>query len=278
MIIVPMATSSFKPPLDHPLHRRPLHQPSDSFVQSLARGLGVIRSFSAQKPSQTLTDVAQATDLTRAGARRSLLTLQTLGYVGGDGKYFWLTPKILDLGFAYLSAMPLWNLAEPVMERLSRELGESCSAAVLDQSDIVYVMRVPARKVMSISLGVGSRLPAYCSSMGRMLLAELGDDEVRALLSAGPLPSRTTKTLTDVDAVLAQVELARRQAWCLVDQELEEGLVSMAAPIKDRSGRTVAALNISGQVMRTSARVMRSTMLPQLQGAAQDISRMLGAT
>lgn len=251
--------------------------PSDSFVQSLARGLGVIGSFSAQTPSQTLSDVAKSTGLTRAGARRSLLTLQTLGYVNGDGKHFRLTPKILDLGFAYLSAMPLWNLADPIMERLSRETDELCSAAVLDGEDIVYVMRVPARKVMSISLGVGSRLPAHCTSMGRVLLAELSDDAVRAKLAQSPPTARTSKTLTDVDAVLKQIQLVRAQGWCLVDQELEEGLVSMAAPVKDRTGRVIAALNVSGQVMRTNARVMRTTMLPALQAAAHDISRLLGA-
>ena len=251
--------------------------PSDSFVQSLARGLGVIESFSVARSSQTLSEVAQATGLTRAGARRCLLTLQTLGYVGSDGKHFRLTPKVLDLGFAYLSAMPLWNLAEPAMERLSREVDESCSAAVLDGSDIVYVMRVPARKVMSISLGVGSRLPAHCTSMGRMLMADLPDDEVLAHLTRTTRTARTSKTLTDAQDVLKQVQLARRQGWCLVDQELEEGLVSMAAPVKDRSMRTVAALNVSGQIMRTSAHAMRTRMLGALQTAASDISRMLGA-
>src|SRR4051794_30371175 len=173
-------------------------RPGDSYVQSFARGLEVIRSFSSSAPRQTLTDVATRTGLTRAGARRILLTLQTLGYVESDGKLFALTPRILDLGFAYLSSMPIWNLAEPIMETLVGEVKESCSAAALDGTDIVYVLRIPTRKIMSIGLGVGSRLPAYCTSMGRMLLAGLPEDEVLRRLRASKRAALTRHTLTDV--------------------------------------------------------------------------------
>ena len=249
--------------------------PGDSYVQSFARGLQVIRSFSASAPRQTLSEVAAASGLTRAGARRILLTLQTLGYVETDGKLFSLTPRILDLGFAYLSSMPIWNRAEPVMEALVQEVQESCSAAVLDATDIVYVMRVPTHKIMRISLGVGSRLPAYCTSLGRLLLAGLDDAEVRARLEASAPQALTRYTVTDIDALLAKVVQARRQGWCLVNQELEEGLTSIAAPIVDRAGRTIAALNISGQTNRTSAKVMQDTMLPPLLAAAREISRLL---
>ncbi|MDM0025864.1 IclR family transcriptional regulator [Variovorax saccharolyticus] len=250
-------------------------EPGDSYVQSFARGLQVIRSFSASAPRQTLSQVAAASGLTRAGARRILLTLQTLGYVASDGKLFALTPRILDLGFAYLSSMPIWNRAEPVMEGLVQQVQESCSAAVLDATDIVYVMRVPTHKIMRISLGVGSRLPAYCTSMGRLLLADLDEQELRARLEASTLEAFTKHTVTDIDALLAKVAQARRQGWCLVNQELEEGLVSIAAPIVDRAGRTVAALNISGQANRTSAKVMQDSMLPALLAAAREISRLL---
>jgi IclR family pca regulon transcriptional regulator len=249
--------------------------PGDSYVQSFARGLQVIRSFSAGAPRRTLSEVAAASGLTRAGARRILLTLQALGYVATDGKLFSLTPRILDLGFAYLSSMPIWNRAEPVMEALVQQVQESCSAAVLDATDIVYVMRVPTHKIMRISLGVGSRLPAYCTSMGRLLLADLDDEEVRARLEASTLESFTRHTLTDLDALFAKVMQARRQGWCLVNQELEEGLISIAAPIVDRAGRMVAALNISGQANRTSAKVMQETMLPPLLASAAEISRLL---
>ena len=250
-------------------------RPGDAYVQSFARGLEVIRSFSASAPRQTLTEVAGRTGLTRAGARRILLTLQTLGYVESDGRLFALTPRILDLGFAYLSSMPIWNVAEPVMEQLVEEVKESCSAGVLEGTDIMYVLRVSTRKIMRNSLGVGSRLPAYCTSLGRMLLADLPDDEVLRLLKASELEARTKHTITDVDALLAKVQQARKQGWCMINQELEEGLVSLAAPIVNRAGRTVAALNISGQVNRTTPRQMQEGMLPALREAAREVSQRL---
>jgi IclR family pca regulon transcriptional regulator len=254
-----------------------LPAPSDSYVQSFARGLDVIRSFSAASPRQTLTEVAARTGLTRAGARRILLTLQTLGYVEADGKRYALTPRILDLGFAYLSSMPIWNRAEPVMEALVEEVKESCSAAALDGNDIVYVLRVPTRKIMRIGLGVGSRLPAYCTSMGRMLLASLPDEDVARRLRASPLQALTRHTLTDAEAILQKIRQARRQGWCLVDQELEEGLISIAAPIAGRDGRVLAALNVSGQANRTDARRMQAEILPPLRKAAAAISALLPA-
>lgn len=252
-------------------------KPSDSYVQSFARGLEVIRSFSATAPQQTLSEVAARTGLTRAGARRILLTLQTLGYVETDGRQFRLSPRILDLGFAYLSSLPIWNLAEPVMEDLVEEVRESSSAAVLDGLDVVYVLRVPTHKIMRTNLGVGSRLPACWTSMGRVLLSALSDEELQARLEAHTLQRWTEHTITDVPTLLARIRQARQQGWCLVNQELEEGLISIAAPLTNRTGQTVAALNISGQANRTSAEVMQETMLPALLKAARTISRMMGA-
>ena len=251
-------------------------EPGDSYVQSLARGLEVIRSFSAESPRQTLTEVAERAGLTRAGARRILLTLQTLGYVHHDGRLFQLTPRMLDLGFAYLSSLPFWNLAEPVMEGLVAEVKESCSAAVLDGTDIVYVLRVPTQKIMRINLGVGSRLPAYCTSMGRMLLAGLPESELRQRLLDSQPVARTQATVVDIGQLMSRIAQVRQQGWALVDQELEEGLISMAAPIKDRQGQTLAALNISGQANRSNAQVMQDTMLGPLLSASQTISRMVG--
>lgn len=250
-------------------------RPGDNYVQSFARGLAVIRSFSNAAPHQTLSDVARRAGLTRAGARRILLTLVQLGYVEADGRQFRLTPKILDLGFAYLSSLPLWNLAEPVMEALAGEVKESCSAAVLDGSDIVYVLRVPTHKIMSINLGIGSRLPAFCTSMGRVLLAGLPADECRRRLAAAPLGALTSRTVTDPVALEDVVAGVRRQGWCLVDQELEDGLVSIAAPISDRTGRTIAALNISGQAHRTPPAMLQQQVLPLLRDAAAQISQLL---
>jgi IclR family pca regulon transcriptional regulator len=249
--------------------------PGDSFVQSFARGLAVIRSFSAESAEQTLTEVAERAGLTRAGARRILLTLQALSYVEQQDKRFRLTPKILDLGFAYLSSLPLWNLAEPAMSRLVAEVQESCSAAVLEGSDIVYVLRVPTQKIMSINLGVGSRLPAYCTSMGRVLLAGLPRPQLALLLGKRQLPRLTRHTVTDPKRLLKLVDAAREQQWALVCEELEEGLVSLSVPILDRSGHCVAAMNISSQLNRTPPDFMVQHFLPKLKAAAAEISSML---
>src|SRR5574343_1048347 len=244
-------------------------QPGDSYVQSFARGLEVIRSFSAQAPQQTLSEVAGRTGLSRAGARRILLTLQTLGYVQSDGRHFKLTARILDLGFAYLSSMPIWDLAEPVMEALVEQVKESCSAAVLEGTDIVYVLRVPTHKIMRNTLGVGSRLPAYCTSLGRVLLADLDDAELLRRLQASPRQALTRFTVTEPQALLTRIQQVRRQGWCLVNQELEEGLISLAAPIVNRAGRTIAAINISGQANRTNARAAQERLLPALLASAR---------
>ena len=250
-------------------------RPGDSYVQSFARGLSVIRSFSGQAPQQTLTEVAKRTGLTRAGARRILLTLQSLGYVHSDGKLFRLTPRILDLGFAYLSSMPIWNLAEPAMEALSAEVQESTSAAVLEGTDVVYVLRISTRKILSIGLGTGSRLPAYCTSMGRVLLAARPAEEARAILLASPRVAHTGRTVMEVDALMGEIDQVRQQGWALVDQELEEGLISIAAPIVGRHGQTLAAINVSGQANRTDAAAMQAQILPPLLRAARQISGLL---
>ncbi len=255
--------------------QRPARTPGDGYVQSFARGLEVIRSFSAKAPRQTLSEVAAKTGLTRAGARRILLTLQTLGYVTLESKHFSLSPRILDLGFAYLSSMPIWNLAEPAMQALAAQVNESCSAAVLDGCDIVYVLRMPTHKIMSISLGVGSRLPAYCTSMGRLLLSDLPEGEMNRRLADSDLIARTKHTVTDPAQLAQRIAQVRRQGWALVDQELEEGMVSLAAPIRGREGAMVAALNISGQANRTNAKSMQAAMLTPLLDAAEAVSFLL---
>jgi IclR family pca regulon transcriptional regulator len=253
----------------------PVPEPGDTYVQSFARGLAVIRSFSAQAPTQSLSEVASRTGLSRAGARRILLTLEHLGYVQSVNRQFCLTPKILDLGFAYLSSQPIWQLAEPVIESLVAEVKESSSVAVLDDAEIIYVMRVPTHKIMSINLGVGSRLPAHCTSMGRVLLGGLTESELATLLKRHPLRAYTSRTVLDVDTLITTIRQTRQQGWSLVNQELEDGLVSMAAPILDRSGRVIAALNVSGQYARTPPKYMRDRILPHLRQSAQQISRLL---
>jgi len=253
----------------------PKPPPSDSYVQSFARGLGVIRAFNAQAPSQTLTEVAARTGLDRAGARRILLTLVQLGYVEQEGRQFRLTARTLDLGYAYLCTTPLWNLAEPAMEELVAEVHESCSVAVLDGPEMVYILRVPTSKIMTINLGIGSRLPAWCSSMGRVLLGGLAEAQVDAILDASDIRPLTRYTLTgrcDIELAIAQ---ARAQGYAMVSQELEEGLCSIAVPLLDRGGNVIAAMNISGNAHRVTPAQMTRKILPRLQQAAQRINAAL---
>jgi len=252
--------------------------PGDTYVQSFARGLEVIRSFSADAPRQTITQVAAAAGLTRAGARRVLLTLQSLGYAATDGRQFWLTPKILDLGFSYLSSQPLWHLSEPIVERLVERVKDSSSIAVLDGHEIVYMLRVPTRKVMRVTLGAGSRLPAFSTSLGRMLLADLDDAALLALAHRHPPAALTEHTRTDPQALIAAVRTAQRQGFAVNDRELETGLVSIAAPIFDRAGRTVAALNVGAAYARDSIARLHEDVLPELLSAARDISALLQRT
>ena len=248
---------------------------SDSYVQSLARGLSVICAFGPGHAAMTLSDVAERAGITRAGARRILLTLQTLGYVASDGRRFRLSPKILNLGYSYLSSLDFWSFAEPIMEALVERVHESCSASVLDGDDIVYVLRVPTRRIMSINLGIGSRLPAYAASMGRVLLAALSEPELDAYLAHTARRPYTKLTVHEAEELRRTIAEVRTQGWALVDQELEEGLRSIAVPLRNRSGRVVAALNISAHASRVSVARMTAELLPELQRAQHEIDAAL---
>lgn len=250
-------------------------RPGDSYVQSFARGLAVLRSFGADAPRQTLSEVAERTQLTRAGARRILHTLLHLGYVEADGRLFRLTPKVLDLGYAYLSSLPIWTQAQPLLEELMQTLRQSCSATVMDGDDIVYVVRLSAHRTMSINLGIGSRLPSYCTSMGRVLLSGLAPDVLRARLEKMARLRLTPATVTDVDALMAEIAQVRRQGWSLVQEELEQGLVALAAPVFDRSGKIVAAINVSGQTAGPSVAQLMEHSLPKLLETAGRVSGMI---
>jgi IclR family pca regulon transcriptional regulator len=247
------------------------------FVQSLERGLAVIRAFSAETPELTLSEVARETGLTRAAARRFLMTLADLGYVGTDGRRFSLTPRVLELGYAYLSSMTLPEVAEPHLERLVAETRESSSVSVLDGSDIVYVARVSATRIMRVAISVGTRFPAYATSMGRVLLAGLPADELDARLEASALRPLTRATLTSERALRAELTRVRAQGWALVDQELEEGLRAVAAPIRDRDGRVVAAINVSAHASRITPDGVRRELLPTLLATAARIEADLAA-
>lgn len=222
-------------------------QASDQYVQSLARGLAVIRAFGPDHPVMTLSEVAARTDLTRATARRFLHTLVELGYVRTDGKTFALTAHVLQLGYAYLSGLSLPQLAQPHLEELSLKLGESTSAAVLDGTDIAYIARVTTRRIMNVGITVGTRFPAYATSMGRVLLAALPPAELKAYLAAAKIKPLTPRAVGSAEELLAVLDTVRSQGWCLVDQELELGLMSVAAPVHDGPTKVVAAVNVSLQ-------------------------------
>lgn len=247
------------------------------FVQSFVRGLDVIRSFSRARPRMTLSEVAEETNMTRAAARRFLLTLVKEKYARTDGKHFELGPKVLDLGFAYLASMSLWDIAEPVMREVVGRTGESCSMAVLDGAEIVYVARVPSNRVMTIGLNVGSRLPSHCTSMGRVLLAALPDKEAAQRLAQVTMTRFTPQSI--VSKIKLRGELARvaRQGWSLVDQELEPGLRSLAVPVRNRAGAVVAAMNLGCHAGRVSLEIMNGKFLPVLQEASRQITRSLPA-
>ncbi len=245
------------------------------FVASLARGLEVIRAFSREAPEMTLSEVAARTSLSRASARRFLITLERLGYVCGDGKRFRLAPRILDLGFAYLSSVDIWNAAMPHMEAVSAATGESCSACVIEGCEIVYVARVPTRRVMSVSLNLGARLPALATSLGRVLLAFLPPEKARERVFSCPHGAYTAHTVTDRTALWDIVQAVRAQGWALVDQELEEGLRSIAVPLRGKSGKVVAAMNVGGHASRISVERLREETLPLLRGAAATIAQSL---
>ena len=245
------------------------------YLQSLERGMAVIQVFSREHPALTLSEVARLTGTTRATARRILLTLEKLGHVRSDGRLFSLTPRVLSLGWAYLSSLNLWEIAQPLMEDLVQKTKESCSAATLDLPDIVYVARVPTRRIMTIALGVGTRLPAHATSMGRVLLAGLPDDELDQFLTEAMLERVTDRTVTDPEKLRAIVVQARQQGWALNDQELEIGLRSIAAPIASADGRTIAALNLSAAAPRVSIEELRQRLLPALIETAEGISKSL---
>jgi IclR family pca regulon transcriptional regulator len=237
-------------------------------LQGLERGLAVIQAFSHEAPAMTLSEVARKTDISRATARRILLTLESLGFVRSDGRDFSLSPRVLSLGWAYLSSLSLWEVARPFMEELSAEVQETCSACTLDLPDIVFVARVPApRRILMMSLGVGSRLPAYATAMGRVLLAGLPDAEVAAHLRATRLERLTTRTETDPRRLRAIVAQVREQGFSLVDEELELGLRSLSVPLHG-----VAALNLCAAAARVSVEEMHERFLPAMRATADTIS------
>jgi IclR family pca regulon transcriptional regulator len=246
-------------------------------IRSLARGLEVILAFSQHRPRMTLSQVAEATGLSRPTARRILLTLEARGYARSDGKAFALTPRVLALGYAYLSSLNLTEIAQPYMERVVEHTQEGCSLATLDQTEVVYVTRVATHRISSITLATGTRLPAHATSMGHVLLAGLSEPELQRYLDQAELRPLTGRTITRREDLISRLELVREQGYAIVDQELEPGLRSVAAPVMDSNGRVIAALALSAMTATTDEPTFREHHATAIVEAARRISHDLGA-
>lgn len=246
-------------------------------LQTLERGLAVIAAFSGRGPSLTLTELSEQTDLSKPIVRRIMLTLERLGYARTDAGRFALTPKVLALGYAYLSSIRLTDISRPLMERLTDTLGIGTSLAALDGREIVYIDRVQRGRVTSISLAVGTRLPAHATAMGHVLLAFSPEAEVDVLLESGELPPLTDRTVTDPAALRSRLLEVRQRGWDVVDQELELGRRSAAAPVFDSAGRVIAALALSCGTLEWTNERLIAELVPPLVDTATSISAALGA-
>jgi IclR family transcriptional regulator, pca regulon regulatory protein len=237
-----------------------------------------MRSLNVPGRGQTLAEVARDTQLPRAAVRRFLLTLEELGYVRSEDRRFSLTPRVLELGYAYLSALSLPEIAQPHLRLLVGQVDESCSMSVLDDTDIVYVAREPTRRIMTVAISIGTRFPAYATSMGRAMLSQLPEAELRAVLARSHPRSLTPKTISGPEQLLFEMARVRQQGWALVDQELEDGLRSIAAPVRNPRGQTLAAVNLSTHASRTTLDELRGPLLAQLLQTVAAIEADLAAS
>ncbi|MGH3519961.1 MAG: IclR family transcriptional regulator domain-containing protein [Haloechinothrix sp.] len=247
------------------------------YVQSLERGLSVILAFSNHHPQLSLAKLSELTGLSRPTVRRIVLTLNKLGYVRTEGRLYSLTPHVLALGNAYLSSLNLTEVAQPYMEEVTKVTGHTCSLAALDGEDAVFLTRVPSRQVMRHTLTTGTRLPAFATSMGRMLLAGLPDHAVEDFLQHEPFPQFTAQTVTNPKRLREIIREVRSQGWALVDQEFEEGVRSFSAPILDSGGRVIATLSMSVPASSVGIEEIHTEILPVVIEAAHEISKQLGA-
>jgi IclR family pca regulon transcriptional regulator len=256
----------------------PAFEDSRDYVQSLARGLAVLGAFDRGHVRQSLAEIAARTGLSRAAARRLVLTLLHLGYVRELGRGYVLGPKVLELGFGYLGSLNLTELAQPLLEELARSVRQSSSMAVLDGQSIVYVLRVPGQRLMSVTLGIGARLPAYCASMGRVLLSGLEKAEFEAWLARCEPAKLTPHTITDPARLRRVVADVGKQGYAYVEQELELGLCSIAVPVRNGEGRIATAINVSMAWHPDAARQAQQVILPRLRQTAAAIEACLPAS
>lgn len=265
-----------RPIIASPARRIEAFTGDPDFMTSLARGLAVIHAFQERKRQLTIAQISHRTEIPRAAVRRCLLTLMKLGYVATDGRTWSLLPKVLTLGHAYLSSTPLAVTAQPILDRLSDQLHEACSMATLEGDEVLYLARsATPQRLISVDLSVGSRLPAYCTSMGRVLLAGLSDAALEDYLARADLQIKTSRTLHTPEALRENIAEIRRQGWVIVDQELETGLRSLAVPLHDSAGQVLAALNVGTHVSRVSRKELETRFLPVLLQASEELSTRL---
>jgi IclR family pca regulon transcriptional regulator len=247
------------------------------FMTSLARGLAVLRAFADSRKPQTIAQISQQTGIPRAAVRRCLHTLARLGYVGSeDRRSYSLRPRILELGHAYMTSSPLAASSQPLLDRVSDVIHESCSMSILDGDEILYIARSSTQdRIMSLDLGLGSRLPAHCTSMGRVLLAGLPHDELAAYLGRIKMIAYTSRTVTSPHKLAPILRDIARAGYAIVDQELEIGLRSLAVPVKDHLGRTAAAINVGVQASRISVADLQARVLPELRAVARELGMLL---
>jgi len=239
------------------------------FLKTLDRGLAVIKSFDGDTPRMTLSQVAHKTSMSRASARRFLLTLENLGYVIKVDGGFQLTARILEIGHQFLSNLNFIEVITPFMREVSRKLYKACSASILNDSDIVYVARIPSQhQILSVNLNIGSRLPAYCTSMGRILLGNLAEEELEMHLDNTDLNSYTPFTITDKQKLIGLIQLAKKEGYCIVNQELEENLCAIAVPVRNKDGTVLCAINVGMPVGQVKMKEIKATYLPALKEAA----------
>lgn len=254
----------------------PEREAPDEVIQSLVRGLELLRAFGPGNDRMTIAQAAKVAGLTRAGARRILLTLESLGYVHSNGRDYFLTARVLELGQGFL-AQPLWQAARPVLLSVARTLNETVSAGVLDGHDVVYTVRVRSSRILQLELRAGARLPAHASSTGRVLLAALPHAALDRYFRHATLTRFTKRTVVDPAILRKRLQEVRAQGWCHVRDEMEEGISGVAVPLLDRAGHTVAALNVSTNSDRTNVREVKNTIVPTLREAAESIRRELTA-
>jgi IclR family pca regulon transcriptional regulator len=246
-----------------------------NFMTSLARGLAVIRAFTEQRRKPTIAQISERTGIPRAAVRRCLYTLEKLCYVEAEGYAFALRPKMLTLGHAYLSSTPLAVSAQSFLDRVGDAVNESCSLAILDGDEILYLARSVTSRIMSVTLNIGSRLPAYCTSVGYVLLAHLPEPDLDAYLARVEFRSFTERTITSPEKLREVLKAVRQAGYAIADQEMELGIRSIAVPVSDTSGRTVAGINVIVQAARVRVRQMKTQYLPHLEGAARELGTLL---